>query len=966
MKATHSFILRGSILGLLASCAINVQADSPSITLEPIGTAVASSLPLPDSSPSEIVAHDPETQRLFVVNANAAKLDVFNISTPTKPKLLNTIDIKPFGSVANSVAIRDGYAAVAVEGVLKTDPGSVVFIRTSNLKAVAQVTVGSLPDMVTFSPDGRYVITANEGEPSSDYKVDPEGSVSVIDVSRGVKNVRQSDVRTTGFGTFDKQTLLDAGIRIFGPNATVAQDIEPEYVSVSADSKTAYVTLQENNAIAVVDLATATVTKLLPLGYKDHNRIDAEAEVYSFDPAEMPAIGTTLAGQELNLGGFSGLAFEGIDPVTGYYNFVSHTDRGPNAEPNAAGRPFLLPDFTPEVIRFQLNPQSGDLAIRERIKLQSAPGVPLTGISNLQITGGNGNTKYNDELPVDLLNQPLPLDPLGADLEGIAFAADGSFWMCDEYRPALYHFASNGVMIDRLVPAGTAAAAGLPEGTFGREVLPSVLAQRRQNRGFEALAIDNGKIYAFAQSPVRNPETLTNAQLTAMKNVRLIEFDPATEKTRQFIYVMDNTNLGAAPNTPADKIGDMATFGNGEFLVLERDDDKISTDEAGKVEKKVYRFNLNGATAITNDGLIGETGKTVDQLTTTEMLANGIRPIFKSLHVDLATTAYNDVDKVEGLAIIDPWTVAAVNDNDFGVAQITVAPDGTFTRNYTPEPVTLGIIDVRMQGLDASDQDTKVNIRPWPVKGMYLPDGIASFKVDGQEYLITANEGDAREYIFQNEAGQNVNAFVEALRVSSGSVVLDSALFPNAALLKRAENLGRLNITSTLGRNPENGRYKELYAFGTRSFSIWKPDGTQVFDSGEELERITSGTPNSVFNASNSNNTFDNRSDDKGPEPEAVVTGTVFGRQYAFIGLERIGGIMVYDLTNPTAPKFVEYVNNRDFSVVIGDDLRVAGDLGPEGLILIDASKSPNGKPLLVVANEISGTTTIYEISPGE
>ena len=146
MKTTHSFILRGSILGVLAGLALNVHADSPSITLEPIGTAVASSVPLPDSSPSEIVAYDSETERIFVVNANAAKLDVFIISTPSNPKLLKTIDIKPFGSVANSVAIRDGYAAVAVEGQLKTDPGSVVFFRTSNLKAVAQVTVGALPD----------------------------------------------------------------------------------------------------------------------------------------------------------------------------------------------------------------------------------------------------------------------------------------------------------------------------------------------------------------------------------------------------------------------------------------------------------------------------------------------------------------------------------------------------------------------------------------------------------------------------------------------------------------------------------------------------------------------------------------------------------------------------------------------------------------------------------------------------
>ena len=124
----------------------------------------------------------------------------------------------------------------------------------------------------------------------------------------------------------------------------------------------------------------------------------------------------------------------------------------------------------------------------------------------------------------------LPLDPLGADLEGIAFVkADGSFWMCDEYRPALYHFDASGVLIRRVVPIGTAAAAGQPAGTFGEEWLPAVLAQRRQNRGFEGIAIDGGKIYAFVQSPLRNPATLSNAALNGLRNIRVVEFNPADQ-----------------------------------------------------------------------------------------------------------------------------------------------------------------------------------------------------------------------------------------------------------------------------------------------------------------------------------------------------------------------------------------------------------------------------------------------------
>jgi hypothetical protein len=170
----------------------------------------------------------------------------------------------------------------------------------------------------------------------------------------------------------------------------------------------------------------------------------------------------------------------------------------------------------------------------------------LTGLPNTAIDGDT-NTPYNDERAVDLLGTEQPVDPLGGDFEGIALDRDGSFWMVDEYRPAIYHFDENGVLIERFVPLGTAAAAGQPAGTFGTEVLPEVLAQRRQNRGFEAVAYDGGKVYAFMQSPLRNPATLSNGELNAMTSIRVVEFDPATQATRQFIYVLDNANLGSEP-----------------------------------------------------------------------------------------------------------------------------------------------------------------------------------------------------------------------------------------------------------------------------------------------------------------------------------------------------------------------------------------------------------------------------------
>ena len=196
-------------------------------------------------------------------------------------------------------------------------------------------------------------------------------------------------------------------------------------------------------------------------------------------------------------------------------------------------------------------------------------------------------------------------------------------------------------------------------------------------------------------------------------------------------------------------------------------------------------------------------------------------------------------------------------------------------------------------------------------------------------FLITANEGDAREY----------DAFEEAIRVGDDEdVTLDPAVFPNGAVLKDDANLGRLNISTTMGKDSASGFYKELFAFGARSFSIWDVDGHLKYDSGDALERVTAVAYPPNFNASNTNNDFDNRSDDKGPEPEGVVIGKVSGTPYAFIGLERIGGVVVFDVSDPKAPKFVQYVNNRNFDVEPetdeGEGDPRAGDLGPEGAAL--------------------------------
>ena len=505
---------------------------------------------------AEIVAYDPQSQRLFVVNAGDNSIDVLDLSNPASPEKLNTIQVADqdrdsfVSGGANSVAVKNGLLAVAVEADVKQDNGRVYFYNTDTLAFVNGVEVGALPDMVTFTPDGSKVLSANEGEPSGDYSVDPEGSVSIIDLSGGVANATASHATFTAFNA-DAATLRADGVRLFGPGASVAQDIEPEYITVSADGSTAYVTLQENNALALVDIATATVSEIAPLGAKNHNR---------------------------------------------------------------------------------------------------------------QGMGLDGNR--NDKIPV---------------------------------------------------------------------------------------------------------------------------------------------------------------------------------------------------------------------------------------------------------------------------------------------------------------------VEPLPVYGMYMPDAIASYQLNGKTYLITANEGDAREYIYETDSATCTGAghedlgdgeclsFAEETSLEDLTLAADVFSAEQIALLQNGGGIGDLTVSNVDGNTDGDGDIERIYAYGARSFSIWDASGKQVYDSGDQIEQIVADASPLFFNLNNDSNSADNRSDNKGPEPEGVAIGTVAGRTYAFVGLERQGGIMVFDVSNPFAPGFVEYNSNRDLSVAPAEGADT-GDLGPEGLLFVPASDSPNGKALLIVGNEVSGTTTIYQV----
>ena len=170
---------------------------------------------------------------------------------------------------------------------------------------------------------------------------------------------------------------------------------------------------------------------------------------------------------------------------------------------------------------------------------------------------------------------------------------------------------------------------------------------------------------------------------------------------------------------------------------------------------------------------------------------------------------------------------------------------------------------------------------------MFQPDSIAAFEIDGETYIITANEGDARDY----------DTYSEEARIAD--ITLDPEAFPNAEELQAEDQLGRLLITTTLGDIDGDGDFDELYNYGARSFSILNADGEMIFDSGNDFERITAELIPGAFNSQGANESFDNRSDDKGPEPEAATVGFVNGQTYAFIGMERVGGIFVYNVSEP-------------------------------------------------------------------
>lgn len=239
-----------------------------------------SSIDIGDTGAAEITAYDPLTQRLFVVNNGTVnKIDVIDFKDPLNMKVIASISMLPYGGAVNSVAVADGKLAAAIESTDKQANGKVAVFKTSDYAEIKVINVGALPDMVTFSADAKYIMTANEGEPNDNYTNDPAGTVSIINVS---DNYSVSTLDFSGFAG-QQAALALKGFRIFGVGKNFVKDIEPEYITISADSKTAWVTLQENNGIARIDIAGKTITNIFPLGFKDYNTAGNEVDLSDKD-----------------------------------------------------------------------------------------------------------------------------------------------------------------------------------------------------------------------------------------------------------------------------------------------------------------------------------------------------------------------------------------------------------------------------------------------------------------------------------------------------------------------------------------------------------------------------------------------------------------------------------------------------------------------------------------------------------
>lgn len=296
---------------------------------------------------------------------------------------------------------------------------------------------------------------------------------------------------------------------------------------------------------------------------------------------------------------------------------------------------------------------------------------------------------------------------------------------------------------------------------------------------------------------------------------------------------------------------------------------------------------------------------------------------------------------------LEPEYIAAGNDTAYVTLQEANAIAVIDLDSLKVEGIySAGYEDYSTTAVDIDKKDEAYNPAVYEsLRGIRMPDGVALYSVDGVDYIVTANEGDSREW--GDYLNEDERDFGDGQTSPSGKIT--------------AENSGLTGKVVFFDSSDYDGLDSGLdYVFGGRSFTVFRADKsglTEIYDSGSDFEAKTAEYIPENFNCSNDDKSLDDRSGKKGPESESITVGTVGERTYAFIGLERVGGVMVYDITDPAETVYVNYINSRDFS----ED--IAGDDSPEGLCFIPAADSADGNAYLLAACEVSGTVAAYELT---
>ena len=340
--------------------------------------------------------------------------------------------------------------------------------------------------------------------------------------------------------------------------------------------------------------------------------------------------------------------------------FYLITDRGPNIDYKGSkgkGKLFPVPNFTPKIGLFQIQ-NNGSVKHLKTIELKNPNGKLITGLPNPKGKGATGEIAY------DLDGNILGTDDYGLDSEGIVALKDGTFWLSDEYGPHMVHYSAEGIELERVSPYGI---------DTGKRKLPAVFAKRRSNRGMEGLTVmpNQKTLVGIMQSTIYNP---SKKEVVNQNIVRIVTFNTQTAKTKQYLYLQDEGT---------DSCSGITALNEKEFIVIERDG---NFSGEGVASKKLYKINLQDATDVTGDVQSSDgmmiNGKTLEQCTTLELNAAGIKFVKKELLTDLVKSLPNKYphDKLEGVFLIDANTIAVTNDNDFALN----VKDNKLVQKYLP------------------------------------------------------------------------------------------------------------------------------------------------------------------------------------------------------------------------------------------------------------------------------------------